>query len=64
MYRVSCTQSNPFPLFHPEPGIGNSLDETAQEQVLDCLGLLLLRHLQQTARGVPQERTSTKGTPQ
>jgi len=38
-----------FPLFPSEPDIWNSLDEPTQEQVLDCLALLLLRHLQETA---------------
>lgn len=52
---------NPLPLFHAEPDVWNSLaepdvwnslDEPTQERVLDCLGLLLLRHLQPTARCV------------
>jgi hypothetical protein len=57
------SSSNGFPLFQGEPDIWNSLDETTQEQVLDCLALLLLRHLQQTARHDPEERSFTKGTP-
>lgn len=52
-----------FPLFPGEPDIWDSLDEFAQEQVLDCLALRLLRHLQQTARRVPEEQSLTKGTP-
>jgi len=59
----SCTQSNALPLFHAQPDLWNSLDEPTQEQVLDCLGLLLLQHLQQTARCVPQEQTLAKGNP-
>lgn len=54
---------NPLPLFHAEPDVWNSLDEPTQERVLDCLGLLLLRHLQPTARCVCQEWTVTKGDP-
>lgn len=50
-----------FPLFDAEPDVWNSLDERTQEQVLDCLGLLFLRHLQHTAGCLAQERTLTKG---
>jgi hypothetical protein len=50
-----------FPLFPGEPDIWDSLDELAQEQVLDCLALLLLQHLQQTARCAAEERSLTKG---
>jgi hypothetical protein len=51
-----------LPLFDAEAGVWDSLDESTREQVLDCLGLLLLAHLQQTARSVPQEQPLTKGT--
>lgn len=54
---------HPLPLFHAEPDVWNSLDGPTQEQVLDCLGLLLLRHLQPAARCIHQERTLTKGNP-
>jgi hypothetical protein len=50
-----------FPLFQIEPDIWNSLDNPAQEQVLDCLALLLLRHLQQTVCCAAEERPLTKG---
>jgi hypothetical protein len=50
-----------FPLFHGEPDVWNSLDKPTQEQVLDCLSLLLLRHLQQTARRAAEEQPLTKG---
>ena len=54
--------SRALPLFDAEPEVWIGLDEPTQEQVLDCLGWLLLRHLQQTARCIPQEQTSMKGT--
>jgi hypothetical protein len=50
-----------FPLFPGEPDIWDNLDELAQEQVLDCLALLLLRHLQQPARRPAEERPFMKG---
>lgn len=53
-----------LPMFDADPHVWDGLGETTQAQVVDCLGLLLLRHLQQTARCIPQERTSTKGTPE
>lgn len=56
--RASC---DGFPLFQEEPEIWNSLDEPTQEQVLDCLALLLLRHLQQSVRYAAEERPFTKG---
>ena len=37
------------PLFGDESKIWDSLDKATQEEVLDRLALLLLRHLQQTA---------------
>lgn len=54
---------NPLPLFQAESNVWNSLDGPTREQVLDCLALLLLRHLQPAARCIPQERTLTKGNP-
>lgn len=39
-----------FPLFPDEPDIWESLDEPTQEQVFEYLAVLLLRHLEQTAR--------------
>jgi hypothetical protein len=56
--RASC---DGFPLFQEEPEIWNSLDEPTQEQVLDCLALLLLRHLQQGICCDAEERAVTKG---
>jgi hypothetical protein len=53
-----------LPMFDAHADLWDGLDETTQEQVMDCLGLLLLRHLQQAACCIPQERTPTKGTPQ
>jgi len=38
-----------FPLLPGESQIWNSLDKPTQEEVLDCLALLTLRHLQRTA---------------
>jgi hypothetical protein len=64
MNNRSCNQSFTLPMFGAEREVWNNLDEPVQEQVLDCLGLLLLQHLQHTARCIPQERTPTKGTPQ
>ena len=58
-----CSRVHPLPLFHAEPDVWNSLDGATREQVLDCLGLLLLRHLQPAARCAGQERTLTKGNP-
>jgi len=55
--------SDGFPLFQVEPEIWNSLDNLTQEQVLDCLALLLFRHLQQTARRAEEERPLAKGAP-
>jgi hypothetical protein len=49
------------PLFLREADIWNSLDEPLQDQVLDCLAMLLLQHLPQTARRDPEERPLTKG---
>ena len=57
----SCQRCSLLPLFGAEPDVWNSLDEPTQEQVLDCLALLLLRHLQHPAHSIPQERTITKG---
>jgi len=51
-----------FPLFPGEPDLWNSLDELTQEQVLDGLAWLLLRHLQQTACRVAEERPLAKGS--
>ncbi len=58
-----CSRGHPLPLFHAEPDVWNRLDEATQEQVLDCLGLLLLRHLQSTAGCIGQEWTLRKGNP-
>ena len=52
-----------FPLLRDEPAIWVSLDKPTQEEVLDCLALLLLRHLQQTARCAAEERPLTQGHP-
>ena len=49
-----------FPLFPDEADIWESLDEPTREQVLDRLALLLLRHLEQTAWGTPENRPSPK----
>ncbi len=49
------------PLFQGDPDVWNSLDKPTQEQVLDCLAMLLLRHLQQTARRAAEERPLMKG---
>lgn len=49
--------SGGFPLFHEESEIWNSLDKATQEEVVDGLALLLLRHLQQTARNATVERS-------
>ena len=38
-----------FPLFPGESEIWKSLDKPTQEEVLDCLALLLLRHLRHTS---------------
>lgn len=54
---------NSLPLFHAEPDVWSNLDGPTQEQVLECLGLLLLRHLQPTAASAGQERTIKKGKP-
>ncbi len=54
---------HPLPLFHAESDVWNSLDGPTQEQLLDCLALLLLRHLQPTVRCACQEPTLTKGNP-
>lgn len=51
-----------FPLFPDEPDIWESLDEPTQEQVLEYLAVLLLRHLEQTARCTQQNRPSRKET--
>ncbi len=53
--------SRALPMFDADADIWDGLDEAAQEQVLDCLGLLLLRHRHQAACDIPQE-PSTKGT--
>ncbi|MGA2256121.1 MAG: hypothetical protein ABSG53_15850 [Thermoguttaceae bacterium] len=50
-----------FPLFQGDPDVWNSLDKPTQEQVLDCLAMLLLRHLQQTARDATEGRLLMKG---
>lgn len=50
-----------FPLFQSAPDIWSNLDSRTQGQALDCLALLLLRHLQQTARCAAEERPLTKG---
>jgi hypothetical protein len=52
-----------LPMFDANAHVWDGLDETTQAQVLDGLGLLFLRHLQQTAGCIAQERTSTKGSP-
>jgi len=39
-----------------QPDIWDSLDTPTQEKVLDCLALLLLRHLHQAAGRTAQER--------
>jgi hypothetical protein len=57
----SYSRCSALPLFGAEPDVWSSLDEPAQEQVLDCLALLLLRHLQQTACSLPQEQNLAKG---
>ena len=44
-----------FPLLQ-QPDIWDGLDTPTQEKVLDCLALLLLRHLQETARRAAEER--------
>ncbi len=44
-----------FPLLQ-QPDIWDSLDTPTQEKVLDCLALLLLRHLHQAAGRTAQER--------
>jgi hypothetical protein len=49
------------PLLQSEPDIWNSLDKPRQEQVLDCLALLLLRHLHETARHAAEECPLRKG---
>ena len=48
--------SGGFPLFCGESEIWDSLDKATQEEVLDWLALLLLRHLQQTASNAAAER--------
>jgi hypothetical protein len=55
-------RSRALPLFDTESEVWRELDEPTQAQVLDCLGWLLLRHLQQTAGCIRQEQTSMKGT--
>jgi len=50
-----------FPLFQEQPDIWNSLDKATQEQVLQCLALLLLQYHQQTARCAADERPLKKG---
>ena len=45
------------PLFPHEPDIWASLDNPVQEKVLDCLALLLLQRLQQSARRTAEERS-------
>jgi hypothetical protein len=50
-----------FLLFQEQPDIWNSLDKAAQEQVLQCLALLLLQYHQQTARCAADERSHCKG---
>jgi hypothetical protein len=44
-------------LFPHEPDIWASLDKPVQEKVLDCLALLLLQRLQQSARRTAEERS-------
>jgi hypothetical protein len=56
--RASCDR---FPLFQEEPEIWNSLEKPTQQQVLDCLALLLLRHLQQDIGCAAEERSIAKG---
>jgi hypothetical protein len=51
-----------LPLFGAEAGVWGSLDSSTQEQVLQCLALFLLGHLQHTACPHPQEQALTKGT--
>jgi len=46
-----------FPLFGREPGIWGGLDGPTREKVLDCLALLLLQHLRQSACCAHEERT-------
>ena len=48
--------SDGFPLLCDESEIWDSLDTATQEEVLDRLALLLLRHLQQTAPNAAAER--------
>jgi hypothetical protein len=60
MNRPRCSFDG-FPLFPGESGIWDSLDKPTQEEVLDCLALLLLRYLQHTARCAVEEQPLTQG---
>jgi hypothetical protein len=56
-----CFPFDGFPLFPGESEIWKSLDKPTQEEVLDCLALLLLRHLQHTARCAADEPPPIQG---
>ena len=56
-----CLPFDGFPLFPGESEIWKSLDKPTQEELLDCLALLLLRHLQRTARCVSHEPPPIQG---
>mgnify|MGYP001571873806 CR=1 FL=1 len=58
--RSSC---DVLPLFHAELDVWESLDEPTQEQVLDYLGLLLLRHLPRIAGWTSEHNSVAKGPP-
>jgi hypothetical protein len=62
MNERSPYRSRALPLFGAEPEVWIGLDKSTQAQVLDCLGWLLLRHLQQTPGCILQEQTLMKGT--
>ena len=49
-----------LPLFGGEPDIWNRLEQSVQEQILDALALLLLRHLKRstTHQGAPRNHPS------
>ncbi len=50
-------------LFPDESDVWDSLDKATQEEVLDCLALLLLRYLQHHACGAANELTPAQGRP-
>jgi hypothetical protein len=61
MSKRVCFSDDDYPLFQGDFDLWNSLDDSVQQQVLDGLGLLLLRYLSHADRSTDEESFLQKG---